>query len=146
MNDLHKIQMCGRLMYNFTNHILPRSLSNVFITNANVHAHDTRQRDDPHVSTRKTSFLSQAFVHQGPKLWMDLPTDIKQAFTLKNHSLTMSRIISLIHLNSLIHVIFLNYCTVMTAFDILRTSFELYIGSYLCTDICLCTEPQTENL
>ena len=65
LKDLHKIQMC-RLMYNFTNDILPRSLSDLFITNANVHTHNTRQRDDPHISSRKTSFLSRTFVHQGP--------------------------------------------------------------------------------
>ena len=83
LKDLHKIQLC-RLMYNFTHDILPRSsLSDLFITNANVHAHNTRQRDDPHIS-RKTSFHSRTFVHQGPKLWMDLPTDIKQAVTLKS--------------------------------------------------------------
>ena len=41
LKDLHKIQMC-RLMYNFTNDILPRSLSDLFITNANVHEHNTR--------------------------------------------------------------------------------------------------------
>ena len=49
LKDLHTIQMC-RLMYNCTNDILPRSLSDLFTTNANVHAHNTRQRDDPHVS------------------------------------------------------------------------------------------------
>ena len=87
VKDLHKMQMC-RLMYKFTNDILPWSISYLFINNANVHAHNTRQRDDPHISSRITSFLSRTFVHQCPKLWMDLPTDIKQAVTLK--SLTVS--------------------------------------------------------
>ena len=72
--------MC-RLMYNFTNDILPRSLSDLFTTNANVHAHNTRQCDDLYILY---SFLSRTFVHQGPKLWMDLPTDLKQAVTLKS--------------------------------------------------------------
>ena len=47
-----------------------------------VHNYNTRQKYFPHVNTRRTNMASKTFIHQGPKLWQELPFDIQNSKSL----------------------------------------------------------------
>ncbi len=70
--DISSLQL-GNFMYQYTNGLLPIALDNLFLTNADVHGHNTRQRNDPHVVPRNSSVESRTFVHEGPRYWLSLP-------------------------------------------------------------------------
>ena len=78
---LFKIQIC-KFMYLFINSMLPESLMNIFTPNSGVHNYNTRQKYFPHVNTRRTNMVSKTFIHQGPKLWQELPFDIQNSKSL----------------------------------------------------------------
>ena len=44
-------------MYLHQRNELPLPLQTLFITNANIHEHNTRHRNDPHIITRRTETL-----------------------------------------------------------------------------------------
>ncbi len=95
MADIRSLQL-GTFMYQYTNDHLPDSLQNLFVTNAAVHNHNTRHRNDPHVVHRTTSVESRTFIHEGPRYWLGLPQQIrncrsKSSFNnnLKKHIINM---------------------------------------------------------
>ncbi len=71
------------MMYSFINKLLPAPLMEHFTINAEFHGYNTRQRNNPHVNTRHSSAISKTFIHLGPKLWQGLPTDERNAKTIK---------------------------------------------------------------
>ena len=81
--DIYQLQL-GKLMYLHTNKIIPSPLLNLFVTNEEVHQYNTRHRHDPHVMTRGSSRFSRTFVHEGPKLWLTLPINIKETISVKS--------------------------------------------------------------
>ena len=68
VDDLFKIQIC-KFMYLFINCMLPESFMNIFTP--------------PHVKTRRTNMVSKTLIHQGPKLWQELPFDIQNSKSCK---------------------------------------------------------------
>ena len=63
--DLHKLHL-GKLMYLHCNYELPQPLQTKFVTNKNIHSHNTRTRHHPHVTSRNTSIINKSFIHQAP--------------------------------------------------------------------------------
>ena len=49
-------------MYSYTHGNIPTPLLAIFLTNAAVHQHSTRQRYDPHVVRRKTAKFMKTFI------------------------------------------------------------------------------------
>jgi len=90
LNDIFTLQLC-KLMYSYTSDLLPPSLKTLFIMNTAVHSHNTRHRHYPHVTTRKTSAISRTFIHQAPKLWLELPSNLRQKPTLKAFNYHMKK-------------------------------------------------------
>ena len=78
VSDIIKIQTC-KFMYNYTNSQLPSPLQSIFETNSSVHSHNTRHCRDPHIVHARTKLLSRSFVHNAPRLWIDLPVAIRSA-------------------------------------------------------------------
>ena len=78
-------------MYSYTHGNLPAPLLAIFLTNAAVHQYSTRQRYDPHVERRKTAKFMKTFIQQGPKLWLELPANIKAAKSLKSFTCNLKR-------------------------------------------------------
>ena len=85
LKDIYKIQLC-KFMYSYTHGKLPTPLLAIFSTNADVHNYNTRQRFDPHVVDRKSDKLSKTLIHQGPKLWLEIPPNIRTAKSLHSFS------------------------------------------------------------
>ena len=61
-------------------------LHDLFIPNTEIHEHNTRNKDNPHVLARKTNFISNTFLHQSPKIWHNIPVHIKNAKITKSFS------------------------------------------------------------
>ena len=71
-------------MYSFSNGQLPKLLLCLFTQNVDVHQHNTRHHKDPHVVSRKSSVASKSFIHAAPKIWFELPANIKACKTTKS--------------------------------------------------------------
>ena len=57
--DLHDFDVL-KFMFQYHHDGLPVSLNHLFTTNANIHQHNTRHRQDPHVVHRRTAFSNKA--------------------------------------------------------------------------------------
>ena len=66
ISHIFNIQL-GKLMYSFSNG-----------------QHNTRHHKDPHVVSRKRSVVSKSFIHAAPKIWFELPANIKACKTTKS--------------------------------------------------------------
>ena len=77
LEDVFKLNVC-KFMYDYHNHNLPKSLLNLFVTNNDIHTHNTRQSNDPHIRGRRTFQAGQSITHRGPHLWNTLPINIKE--------------------------------------------------------------------
>ena len=75
-NDIAKIQMC-KLMYSYNIGSIPESMKSLFVRNSSIHSYNTRHSNEPHVVARRTSSISKTVIHQAPKLWLDLPLQMR---------------------------------------------------------------------
>jgi len=96
LEDIYKL-LLRKLMYFCVHDKLLTPLSTMFSANAEIHDHKTRQRLGPHVQKRQTSKIAKTFIHQGPKLWSNLASELIlknsiKSFTncLKKHLITQS--------------------------------------------------------
>ena len=71
-------------MYLYSKNELPKNIMNLFTVNRDIHSHHTRHRNDPYVVRHKTAYGMNCFLHQCPKIWHDLPADLKE--TKNNHT------------------------------------------------------------
>ena len=62
-------------MYSYTKGSLPTPLyMDMFITNTDIHLHNTRNVNNPHIQSRRTKSLR----HMGPIIWYKIPNDIRE--------------------------------------------------------------------
>ena len=80
------------VFYEHFHNNLPTSLNFMFQRNREVHAHNTRHRHDPHTSNRRTALANGTFIHIGPKLWHDIPSNIKESNNLRCFSRRTKRL------------------------------------------------------
>ena len=64
-------------MYDYHTNSVPVPLRDFFTSNSAVHTHGTRQAFMPHRSCVNTNKLLKSFAHAGPKLWMEVPQNIR---------------------------------------------------------------------
>jgi hypothetical protein len=83
--DVNKIQLC-KFMFCYIHEQLPTPLLTIFATNVEIHNYKTRRQFDPHVQMRHSSNIAKTFIHQSPKLWLELPIVIKSSNTAKSFS------------------------------------------------------------
>ena len=55
----------------------------MFTSNRNIHHYNTRNRNNPHIETRKTIKISKTIRHNGPEIWYKIPDKIKESITAK---------------------------------------------------------------
>ena len=77
VRDIINIQI-GRFMYLNSIGKLPPPLLGLFRSNNTYHSYLTRNRMDPHYEIHAFE-ISRTFIHQGPKLWSQLPIDIRNS-------------------------------------------------------------------
>ena len=65
----------AKYMYSYTKGSLP-TLMDMFITNTDIHLHNTRNVNNPHIQSRTTKIAQKSLRHMGPIIWYKIPNDI----------------------------------------------------------------------
>ena len=81
LNELYKIHL-AKIMYQHKNKLLPRPLQALYTPNTDTHQHNTRHRNDPHITRNRTHTVNKTFIHKAPAFWYTLPDSIKEARTI----------------------------------------------------------------
>ena len=83
MNDIYDLQLM-KLMFAHSKNKLPPPLQQLFVPNARIHEHNTRSRNNPHIMSRSSAFISKTFLFQCPKLWSTVSRDLKDLRSTKS--------------------------------------------------------------
>ena len=70
-------------MYAATNKLLPSKLSTLYQQNTEIHNHQTRQANNPHIRYRKTIKAGTSINHKGPEIWHNLSNELKKSTNIK---------------------------------------------------------------
>jgi hypothetical protein len=80
---LFKLQL-GKFMYLYSRRELPRPLQNIFTLNSDIHSHNTRNKNAPHITDRHGKKICKSFIHAAPQTWYNIPEKTKQLRTIKS--------------------------------------------------------------
>ena len=81
--DTFKIEL-GTFMYKHQTNSLPKTFSDYFIKNNQIHKYPTRNANDYSIQKSKKMFSDRSIRRTGPILWNSLDTAIKQCKTIKH--------------------------------------------------------------
>ncbi len=90
LDELYQLEV-AKLVYDALHDTLPAPLLHVFTPNAVVHAHNTRQRDNPHVHSRRTVVAKNSIVHRAPQIWSSIPRIIREINTRNGFKRALKR-------------------------------------------------------
>ena len=79
----------AKYMFCFSNGMLPKSLSNTFVSLGNCHEYNTRNRQNITIPLHKSAVGQNSIFHIGPKIWNDLEYSIKSSHTLPHFKKTL---------------------------------------------------------
>ena len=79
--DIHKFQIAA-LMFRTIHNTVPINISNMFILNNSVHAHNTRSNDKFHYPKVQSQSLLNSVRHSGPRIWNDISKDLRTCSTI----------------------------------------------------------------
>ena len=82
---LFKLQL-GKFMYLYSRSELPKPLQNIFTLNRDIHSHNTRNKDAPHITDRNSKTICKSFLHAAPQTWYNISEEIKQLKNIKTFS------------------------------------------------------------
>jgi hypothetical protein len=83
LQDLYRTHV-AKYMYNLSKGALPIPLMNIIKYNACIHTHNTRNKNNPHVTHRRTNIASKSLRHKGPEIWYQIPEYIQSNKTVKS--------------------------------------------------------------
>ena len=69
-------------MFKIRNSLLPALGHHQFVVNSATHEYGTRKKDDLKLPYCRTNLRQNTICFQGPKLWNNIPADIKQTKSL----------------------------------------------------------------
>jgi hypothetical protein len=81
LHNLHELKV-SKYMYCLSKRTLPSPIIQIVTYNSDIHLHDTRNRDNPHINARRTNIAAKSLRHKGPQVWYKLPNLIKTAKSL----------------------------------------------------------------
>ena len=81
LDDLLELKL-AKYMYSYTKGSLPTPVMHMFITNADIHLHNTRNVNNPHIQSRRTKIAQKSLRHMGPIIWYKIPNDIRESRTI----------------------------------------------------------------
>ena len=61
-------------MFLYHNNLLPICLLNLFVTNNQIHSHNTRNANSYRPHSCRTNIKQFTILYQGPKIWNSLPS------------------------------------------------------------------------
>ena len=68
----------------FYHDLLPPVFNQIFLYNASFHNYDTRFSQNIHLPLLKCAVSRKTIKYTGPKLWNEMPLEIRQSPTLKS--------------------------------------------------------------
>ena len=80
LNNLYKYEI-AKFMRKTSLKQVPRPIQDIYVTNINIHNHNTRQRNAPHIFRRSTSIAVNSIIHKAPSIWNSIPQDITNTQT-----------------------------------------------------------------
>ncbi len=83
IKDIYHMQV-AKYMYNMTRGTLPTPLTNQIKLNSNLHTHNTRNINNPHITQRRTNLASRAIRHKGPYIWYSIQENTRTKRTIKS--------------------------------------------------------------
>ena len=78
LRDIHQLKV-AKYMFAISKGILPSPLMNIITANSDIHTHNTRNKENPHVNTRRTNIASKLVRHNGPFIWNNIQHTIKES-------------------------------------------------------------------
>ena len=76
LDDLYKFEL-SKFMFDCINGRLPSPILKYFTTNANIHAHHTRQRNIPNITQPFGTISERSVTRKGPKMWTEISQTIR---------------------------------------------------------------------
>ena len=76
LEDVYDLNV-AKYMYALNNGTLHLKLRNTLINNQDNHSHNTRNRLNPHIMTRRTHIACKSIRYNGPKIWYNIPNEIQ---------------------------------------------------------------------
>ena len=90
LDDLFKLEV-GKFMYDGIHNTLPKPLSAFHTPNSVIHGHDTRQRYNPHVQSRRSVVANNSLLHKAPAIWNSFPRTIREMTTRSKFKRALKR-------------------------------------------------------
>ena len=81
LSKLYDLQL-GKFSFRVITKNIPKVMENMLILNNQIHSHYTRNSQCPHMFHNKTQLFNMSFLYKSIKLWLELPTYIKNSFTV----------------------------------------------------------------
>ncbi len=92
IEELYKIHL-AKFMYQHQHQLLPKPLLSLYHPNTDTHQHNTRHRQDPHITRRRTHQISKTFIHKAPEFWYTIPEKIKEARSISAFKYRITRLL-----------------------------------------------------
>ena len=83
LNNIYDLKV-SKFMYSVNKRTLPNPIMHIVTYNNNIHLHNTRNRENPHINSRRTNIASKSLRHKGPEIWYKIPNEIKAAKSLSS--------------------------------------------------------------
>ena len=77
LDDIMTFQL-GTFMYKLKNNKLPNMIPHMFITNENIHSHNTRNKEGYLIPSVRTNCRKFTVSYAGPILWNSFPQQLRQ--------------------------------------------------------------------
>ena len=78
LHDQYKLSV-SIFMFKLKQSLLPTCFNHYFQTNSDLHSHRTRSAGFYRLPLYSTNYCQQSILFQGPKIWSNLPLDIRQS-------------------------------------------------------------------
>ena len=78
----------AKYMLSMSKGTLPLALVNHITFNTDIHTHDTRNKNNLHITQRRTVIASKSLRHKGPAIWYSIPSEIRIKNTFKSFNNT----------------------------------------------------------
>ena len=87
LSQIHKLEK-AKFMFRYKNNLLPHNFNDYFQSTGEGHQYSLRSISQQNFRTARfnTKYGKRRIQHNGPKLWNDIPTTIKETKTLKSFS------------------------------------------------------------
>ena len=93
LHDLYRMQV-AKYMFSLQKGTLPITLIKRLTYNTDIHHHNTRNVQNPHIAQRRTnSIASKSLRHKGPEIWYQLPEELRNKKILETFAYHLKKYI-----------------------------------------------------